>query len=634
VLVEDDGELENISTNFKFVPWENIANSFPNPLQIDTTSYNPRNPVAQLPNGIASGDTTQNSTVLWTRSYFAGEVRFEYSTDANFGTIAGSRHTTVTDPLQPVKVEITGLDSNTQYYYRATDAAGASAIGQFQTAAEIGTRAGLRFGVSGDWRGEIAPYPALANAPSRNLAFFIEHGDTIYSDYPSPALRNPDGSEKAQAITLADFQTKHAEVYGARYGENFWADLRASTSVYATIDDHEVVNDFEGGENLGTASAAAQAIYGASTGFVNDSPLYENGLQAFQDYNPIRDEFYGDTGDDRTTGERKLYRYNNFGSDAATFVVDARSFRDTELPGVTDLANPAQVGAFLVNSFDPRRTMLGRPQVEDLKRDLLDAQNQGTTWKFVMIPEPIQNLGVLAASDRYEGYAAERTEILKFITDNQIQNVVFIAADIHGTLVNNLTYQAGPGQAQIATSAFEITTGSVAFDAPFGPTVAELAAGLGLLSPAQKAFYDSLPNVGKDAFIEQLTNNTLAALGYDPLGLDNNLAIANGKINATLLQGDYVATQTYGWSEFDINPDSQKLTVTTYGIPFYTRDQVEANPADILSRTPQIVSQFEVTPQALPNGMRFGQSSVLEGASLQPNILLASNSVLTTPSLP
>ncbi|MBE9206319.1 phytase [Nostoc sp. LEGE 06077] len=44
VLVEDDGEIENISSNFKFVPWENIANAFPEALTIDTTGYNPRNP--------------------------------------------------------------------------------------------------------------------------------------------------------------------------------------------------------------------------------------------------------------------------------------------------------------------------------------------------------------------------------------------------------------------------------------------------------------------------------------------------------------------------------------------------------------------------------------------------------------
>ncbi|WP_413198645.1 phytase [Nostoc piscinale] len=44
VLVEDDGEIENISSNFKFVPWQNIANAFPEALTIDTTGYDPRNP--------------------------------------------------------------------------------------------------------------------------------------------------------------------------------------------------------------------------------------------------------------------------------------------------------------------------------------------------------------------------------------------------------------------------------------------------------------------------------------------------------------------------------------------------------------------------------------------------------------
>jgi 3-phytase len=46
-IVSDEGEEENISSNFKLVPWENIANAFPNTLNIDTTSYDPRNPVAQ-----------------------------------------------------------------------------------------------------------------------------------------------------------------------------------------------------------------------------------------------------------------------------------------------------------------------------------------------------------------------------------------------------------------------------------------------------------------------------------------------------------------------------------------------------------------------------------------------------------
>ena len=603
VLVDDDGELANISSNFKFVPFENIANAFSTPLKIDTTSFDPRNPQANsLLNGVASGDTTQTSTVLWTRSNFTGAVKFEYSTKSDFSTIAGTKTATVTNSLQPVKVDITGLTAGTNYFYRVTDAAGDIATGKFSTADAIGKQSGLRFGVTGDWRGEVAPYPAIANADERNLKFFVELGDTIYADYASPAVRNADGTEKAQATTLDEYRAKHGEVYGSRFGQNYWAELRASTSIVATIDDHEVVNDFQGGQQVSTLPTATQSLYGATTGLVNDSPLYDRGLQSFQEYNPIQDQFYGATGDDRTAGERKLYRANTYGSDAVNIVLDARSFRDPGLTGVTNLADQVQVGTFLAQSFNPARTFLGRVQVEDLKRDLLQAQKDGVTWKFINLPEPVQNIGVFGASDRYEGYAAERTEILKFINENKINNVVFIAADIHGTLVNNLTYQLGVGQPQIATNAFEVSTGSVAFDAPFGPTVAQLAVGVGLLTPQQKAFYDSLPVANdadsiandRDDFIKSVVNNGLTPLGYDPLGLNDNLAQANGLIKAKLLQGDYVALETYGWTEFNIDAQTQKLTVTTYGIKPYTRAELESNPSLITSRTPAIVSQFEV----------------------------------------
>lgn len=600
-LVEDDGELENISTNFKYVPWQNIANGFAKPLLIDTTSYNPRQPQAQsLLNGVASGDTTDDSTVLWTRSNFRGRVTFAYAIDPDFTQIIDTRTRFVTDPLKPVKATLRDLEANTEYYYRVTDAAGATATGRFKTAAEQGTYGGLSFGAAGDWRGELSPYPAVSNVPDFKLDFFIELGDTIYADYPSPAVRNPDGTEKEQAETLDEFRLKQSEVYGKRFGENVWGEVRASTSILATIDDHEVTNDFSGGALASSDPRFNDATPGK---LINQTQLYRNGLQAFQEYNPLRDRFYLKSGDPRVDGRPQLYRYNTYGSDAASIILDARSFRDAGLPAANP-GDPASVAEFLTASFNPERTMLGRPQVERLKRDLLKAETAGTTWKFVTIPEPMQNLGVLAASDRFEGYAAERTEILKFIDDNSIDNVVFVSADIHGTLVNNLTYQLGAGQPQIGTSAFEVTTGSVAFDAPFGPTVAELAFLGGLITPEQKDFYDALPvsNDGdqivndKDDFIQQLVNAQLAPLGYDPLGLSNNLPVAEGLINAKLLRGDYLSTQTYGWTKFDVNPRTQKLTVTTYGIPYYSLAELEADPSKITSLIPRIVSRFEVTP--------------------------------------
>ncbi|MGK7957495.1 MAG: phytase, partial [Crocosphaera sp.] len=195
----EDGEIQNFNTNFKYINLEDLSETLPF-FKLETEGYDPRNPVPNsLINGIASGDTTQNSTVLWARSTFTGDVTIEYSIDANFSSVIATETLTVSDPTLPVKVEINNLNPNTQYYYRVTDSAGDTAIGEFKTAAELGTYAGLTFGVSGDWRGELAPYPAIANAVDRDLDFFVEHGDTIYADIESDAVKNPDGTRKQQA---------------------------------------------------------------------------------------------------------------------------------------------------------------------------------------------------------------------------------------------------------------------------------------------------------------------------------------------------------------------------------------------------------------------------------------------------
>jgi len=204
----------------------------------------------------------------------------------------------------------------------------------------------------------------------------------------------------------------------------------------------------------------------------------------------------------------------------------------------------------------------------------------------------------------FEGYAAERTELLKFIDDNEIDNVVFLSADVHGTLVNNLTYQNFVGLPQIATGAWEITTGSVAYHEPFGPTIAALAADLGLLTPGQKAFYDSLPVApdpdsvpnDKDDFLKLLINEFIAVLGYDPLGLNDNLGAATGLIDAQLLSGDYFMTHAYSWSEFMIDRPTQDLLVSTWGIPSYSPLDVDTDEEAraIAGLTPTLLGQFRI----------------------------------------
>ena len=553
-----------------------------------------------LINGISSGDVTQTTAVLWTRSTSTGDVTFEVAEDDNFSNIVQTLSGTVTASNVPVKVNVADLRPGTEYFYRIQDGAGDQKTGTFHTAFASGIKAGLRFGASGNWRGDLAPYASIQNASTRDLDFFVKLGNTIYADFESPAVLNPDGTRVSQAETLSEFRAKQEEVLSDRFGLNILPDLHASTSILATIDDHEVTNNFAGGALISTDSRFS----GLSDALINDSDQYENGLQAFQDYQPLRDEFYGETGDDRFSGERKLYRFNTYGDDAAVFVLDNWSFRDELLQGVADLTNQADVGRFLFESFTGDRTSLGSVQLETLKQDLLAADAAGTTWKFIMLPEPVQDLG-LFIPDNFEGYAQERNEILQFIDVNNIDNVVFVADYLHATFVNNLTYQETLGGPRIPTNAFEITTGAVAYDPPFGIEITTAAAALGLISAEEFAFYDSLPiapdtddisNDRDDFFKTVLNTATLAPLGFDPLGLDDNLQAAEGLIDATLIQGDYVVAHTYGWTEFDIDPTTQQLRVTTYGIDAYTEAELLADPTSITSQTPRIVSEFVVSP--------------------------------------
>lgn len=558
-----------------------------------------------LPNGVASGDVTQSSAVLWARSDMAGDVTFQISKDPTFSSGVINHSVSVVDPLAPAKWHVGGLSSNQEYFYRASAPGGGEvASGRFQTNAPLGGHYGLKFGVTGDWRGELAPYLGLKNATTSHLDFMVKLGDTIYADFPSPDL------PVSQATTLEEYRIKHNEVYSERHGLNAWRDLQATTPIYATIDDHEVFDDFSGG----ALASSDPRVAGEMVNFVNQTSFYKNGLHAFGEYNALEDRTNSTPGNERFDGTPDLYRSRTFGSDAALIMLDARSFRDKEL-------ETASTGEFLVRSLtETSRTMLGDVQLARLFADLKAADDAGVTWKFVVVPEPIQNLGPVAAGDRFEGYAAERSAILSYIKDQGIDNVVFVSADIHGTIINNLTFQSASHPAsifgpQIATNAFEITTGSLAFHEPFGPTVIELAEALGFIGqgdipppfngfgfPTFRAFYDFLGSIGltslQEGIITNLLNQQLASVPspYDPVGLDANLPIAAGLIDAILLQGGWTATNTYGWTEFEIDSWSQVLTVTTWGIDYYSLADL-LDPTRVLGRTPRIVSQFQVTPQ-------------------------------------
>lgn len=536
----------------------------------------------ELPSRVASGDVTQTGGVLWAKASAVGNVTFRWDTTPALSGVSPNGVVAVADLSVPAKLAIGSLQPNTTYYYDATDGAGNSSAGTFRTPAPANVRRGLKLGVSGDWRGELAPYPAVSNVPADKLDTWISLGDTIYGDVASPDLPIP------QALTLSDYRIKNNEVYSPRYGLNTLADVRASAGLLAVIDDHEVTNDF-----AGNAPPASMPLFAAfPQAFISQTPLYMDALRAFTEYNPIRSNFLP-PGDPKAEGRPDLYRVQQHGRDASIFVTDARSFRDIGLPAANPL-DQNSVAGYIVTSFTPGRGMLGAHQVGRLKADLLQARDRGVLWKFIVVSQPVQNLGVLNASDRYEGYTAERNDLLRFIDLNNIRNVVFVTADFHGTIVNDVTYNDGPFQPQKRIGAFEIITGSVAYDAPFGPTVAGLAFGLGIPGALPPAVYAGLSGPQKEGYIQGLINAQITPLGYSPVGID--APAAGGDIAATLLQGAYSAANTYGWTAFEVDAVSQGLTVTTYGIEPYTKAQLDADPVGVASRVPAVVSRFVVNP--------------------------------------
>ena len=99
--------------------------------------------LTSMPNGVASGDVSQGSAVLWTRSLSVGIVTFEVFAANGGDSPVVTAMAEVVHPDQPVKVEITGLAAGSDYVFTATDATGSTATGRLSTAAPAGTHAGL-----------------------------------------------------------------------------------------------------------------------------------------------------------------------------------------------------------------------------------------------------------------------------------------------------------------------------------------------------------------------------------------------------------------------------------------------------------------------------------------------------------
>jgi alkaline phosphatase D len=348
------------------------------------------------------------------------------------------------------KVLVAPLEPDQVYFYRWHGAVSTSETGTFKTAPSPFRPADVRFAYTGDSDGLFSvfgnSFATLDAVRGESPDFFIYLGDTIYAD---SSLRGP-VLGLGPAVSLADFR----DIYKLNREFSALRALLGATSSYAVWDDHEVRDNFAG-----------QTV---------DPSLFANGRKAFLEYMPLRP--FGIL-DGSGCAARPLFRAFRWGSDVDIIILDERSCRSAPAdsacsfaPGVPDLAPTlppalrAALGGLLPPSppagcldaiFDPARTMLGERQKSLLKTLLVRSTAR---FKFVVNEVPIQQYYALPY-DRWEGYGAERREILEFLRAHDQRNVVFLTTDAHASLINQVFVDRFSDPAPVAT---EIVTGPIA----------------------------------------------------------------------------------------------------------------------------------------------------------------------------
>jgi alkaline phosphatase D len=385
--------------------------------------------------------------VLWTRAPKPGQLVAEV---AEVGDGAATVRTTRSARAErdlTLSFRVDGLAPGTRYRYRFVQGAARSVYGTFETAPAVTSNATVRFAFSGDADATPGPngkpgfsdFQVYGRMAGENNDFNINLGDMIYSDSEIPG--------SPPALTVAAKWAK----YKLGLALPNLRKLRAATGLYSQWDDHEFVNDFSVAEN--------------------GVGLYQSGVTAFTDYAPIA-----------YSPKNGLYRTFRWGKNVELFFLDERSFRSAKASaggvcdngGSPDLAPtaPAAVRAAFATLIptlaqpsppaciaaidDPARTLLGARQHAMFVKAI---RASTATFKVVVNETPIPQFYQLPY-DRWEGYAAEQTQLLNDLAG--VKKVVFLTTDTHANLIGEVRKQTLEAGGPVGTGMWGVVTGPVA----------------------------------------------------------------------------------------------------------------------------------------------------------------------------
>lgn len=378
--------------------------------------------VAQFPAGVASGDPTSDGVILWTRidPVVAGTgiaVSWEVASDPAFvvgSVLASGAATTDAGADHTVHVDVSGLGAGTTAWYRFTVAGTHSPVGRTRTLptgsvdhVRIAYFSCERF-VHG-WFNAHADLAARALDPATDVDLVICLGDYVYEAGPADGVVVAGRVDpEAPTQTLADYRRQY-HLYKADL------DLQAMHAAFPFVgifDNHD-----------GFSGPTDPAGPGARAAFFEQLPVRRSPADA-----------------------DRQYRSFGFGDLADLFLLDERQYRDPtpergDNPlGTTTVEQPEMVA--------PGRTMLGADQ----KTWLADGLSRSTAaWKvlgsqLVVAPlrsevladvqssagdGPQRNAGRYVNLIGWDGYQAERRELLDHLRDEGIEDVLVLSGDSH-----------------------------------------------------------------------------------------------------------------------------------------------------------------------------------------------------------
>lgn len=579
--------------------------------------------------GVASGDPTSDSVVLWTRAVDAAApaplaLLVDVATDAAFGNVvATGAATTDAATSWTAKTSIAGLLPGTRYWYRFSAGGVSSGTGTFRTAPASAALAPVKFAFTGDCDGLMRPYALASVFPSLGLDFFVFLGDTIYetasSGSAAAALTGTVPTPSATGATATQLATDYARKYREQFlsvnpgGQNGLQPLFAAQANYTLLDNHELGNrqyinggappgGTVGGMPTGAGVDARVAANDVNTtgAFINQSLGFQTLLQTYVAWQPVADRgAVVAPADPRTHGTQKLYFSQRWGQNVEFFNVDDRSYRDIRMKTAT---NTDDTG---VRADNPSRTMLGSTQYAWLTDGLLAARDAGVVWKVIALSSPIDQIGAIGSGadggkSWMGGYRAERNALLKFLVDHRIENVVFLSTDDHQNRVNEVLYSP-TGQTGVQSSYVPVPR---CFAIVCGP--------LGATGP------DTITNhtfANLSALATTLVNTQTAA-GVDPAGLAANFpglhdVVREGDPNADQNRSpiDFYSPDTFNFATLETTPDGATLTVSVTGI--HSRATNSFLEYDAVGNPARTILSFKVdafTPCAAPVCGQFNTS--------------------------